>query len=128
MTQLVLFAACALLSFAWFLAHLIMGGKEVARPLLATDLPDAVLQILYLCWHFTSASIAAMAVFFALAIWFSAPPYAVAGTLLAVGFVVVGVAIAPLKGWHYRTIPQGWLFVPIVAMGVTGLMLGQTPA
>ncbi|MGD1888327.1 MAG: hypothetical protein ACFB01_14615 [Cohaesibacteraceae bacterium] len=124
MTQLILFAACALLSFAWFLVHLLMGGKEVARPLLAADLPDIVLQTLYLCWHFTSASIAAMAAFFAMAIWFGTPPYAVAGTLLAAAFVLVGVVIAPLKGWRYRTIPQGWLFVPIAAMGVAGLMLG----
>lgn len=122
--QALLFSSASALSFIWFLVHCLVGGKEVARPLLADQhLTDTVQQTLYLCWHLVSVSIAAMAVFFGLAVWLQAPSYAVSGSLLAVGFVAVGVTIVPLRAWRYRTIPQGWLFVPVVAMGAAGHML-----
>jgi len=123
MMQALLFSSASVLSFIWFLVHFLVGGKEVARPLLADQhLTDTVQQTLYLCWHLVSASIAAMAVFFGLAVWLQAPSYAVSGLLLAVGFVTVGVTIVPLQAWRYRTIPQGWLFVPVAAMGAASLM------
>jgi membrane protein YdbS with pleckstrin-like domain len=124
MMQALLFSSASALSFIWFLVHFLVGGKEVARPLLADQhLTDTVRQTLYLCWHLVSASIAAMAVFFALAVWLEAPSYAVSGLLLAVGFVAVGVTIVPLRAWRYRNLPQGWLFVPIVVMGTVALFI-----
>lgn len=117
------FTGAALLSFAWLLVHVFIGGREAARPLLTSDLPPMVLQVLYLCWHIVSVTIAVMALFFALAIVFAIKAYAVAGLLLAAGFVLVGIVLVPFKGWSYRTIPQGWLFVPIVVLAAFGLTI-----
>lgn len=124
MLPFILFTAASLLSLAWFFVHLILGGKEVARPLLADEgLPDMARQVLYVCWHFVSATIAIMAILFALAVLLNNSGYAVGGTLLAAGFALAGIAIGPLRGWRYSTIPQGWLFVPVAAMGAAGLVL-----
>jgi FtsH-binding integral membrane protein len=120
----ILFGAASLLSLAWFFVHLFFGGKDVARPLLVDEeLPEMARQVLYVCWHFVSATIAVMAILFALAVLLNNPSYAVGGTLLAAGFALVGIAIGPLRGWRYSTIPQGWLFVPIAAMGAAGLLV-----
>lgn len=115
------FCGAALISFAWFLVHLFVGGKQVARPLLTSNQADLVLQTLYLCWHFTSAAIASMAILFALAAWSANTAYGVAGLILAAGFVLVGVSLVPLLGWRYAVVPQGWLFVPVAALALFGL-------
>lgn len=115
------FASASLLSFVWFLVHLFVGGKQVARPLLDSDLDPMVLQTQYLCWHLTSATIAIMALFFAMAVWLATPAYGVAGLILAGGFVLVGVGVVPLRGWSFKTVPQGWLFVPVVALAAFGV-------
>ncbi|MEQ8657449.1 MAG: hypothetical protein RIC24_09100 [Hyphomicrobiales bacterium] len=125
MVQTILYSGAALLSFIWFFVHLLIGGKQIARPLLEdTALPQMAQQVLYVCWHFVSATIAVTALLFTLAVLLADSAHAIAGTLLAAGFSLVGIAIGPLRGWRYGTIPQGWLFVPVVAMGLLGLTLG----
>lgn len=118
------FGGAALVSFIWFLVHLIIGGKQVARPLLTSSLEPVVLQTLYLCWHLTSVTIAIMAVLFGMAAWLAAPAYGVAVLLLAAGFALVGVGVVPLRGWTYKIVPQGWLFVPVVALAAFGIWSG----
>lgn len=122
MPDQIAFASAALVSFVWFLVHLFIGGKQVARPLLDSDLDPMVLQTQYLCWHLTSATIAIMAILFAMAVWLATPAYGVAGLVLAAGFALVGIGMVPLRGWSYKTVPQGWLFVPVVALAAFGLL------
>lgn len=121
MPDYIAFASAALVSFVWFLVHLFVGGKEVARPLLASDTDPLVLQTLYLCWHLTSVTIAIMAILFAMAAWLATPAYGVAGLIVAAGFALVGIGVVPLRGWSYKIVPQGWLFVPVVALAAIGL-------
>lgn len=121
MPDQIAFASAALVSFVWFLVHLFIGGKQVARPLLMSDLDPVVLQTQYLCWHLTSVTIAIMAILFAMAVWLATPAYGVAGLILAAGFALVGISIVPLRRWSYKTVPQGWLFVPVVALAAFGL-------
>lgn len=121
MPDQIAFAGAALVSFVWFLVHLFIGGKQVARPLLMSDLDPVVLQTQYLCWHLTSVTIAIMAILFAMAVWLATPAYGVAGLILAAGFALVGISIVPLRRWSYKTVPQGWLFVPVVALAAFGL-------
>lgn len=121
MPDYIAFASAAFVSVAWFLVHLFVGGKEVARPLLASDTDPLVLQTLYLCWHLTSVTIAIMAIMFAMAAWLATPAYGVAGLFLAAGFALVGIGVVPLRGWSYKIVPQGWLFVPVVALAAIGL-------
>lgn len=121
MLESIAFASAAFVSFAWFLVHLFVGGKQVARPLLTSDIEPIVLQTLYLCWHLTSVTIAIMAILFGIAAWLAAPAYGVAGLILAAGFALVGIGVVPLRGWTYKIVPQGWLFVPVVALAAMGL-------
>lgn len=115
------FASAAFVSFAWFLVHIFVGGKQVARPLLASDADPLVLQTLYLCWHLTSVTIAVVAILFGMAAWLATPAYGVAALILAAGFALVGIGVVPLRDWSYKIVPQGWLFVPVVALAALGL-------
>lgn len=114
----------ALLCAVWFAVHLFVGGKQVARPLLDdTHLTALVRETQYLCWHFTSVAIAAMSGFFFAALAMDEPAFAMAGTALAAGFSVVGVALVLRLEGGYRQLPQGWLFAPVTLLGLLGLTL-----
>jgi hypothetical protein len=118
------FWAAAGVATLWFSVHLFAGGREVARPLLAaSDLAPVARDTQYLCWHFTSLAIACMAGFFAWAAASGETAFAVAGTILAAGFVLVGVSLViGIQGRHID-LPQGWLFLPVAALGIAGLIL-----
>ncbi|MEM8789608.1 MAG: hypothetical protein AAGE76_15215 [Pseudomonadota bacterium] len=108
----------------WFLVHVFVGGRQVARPLAqAEDLPVLVRETQYLCWHFTSVAIAGMAVFFGAALVTGAAAYALAATVLAAAFAVVGIGIVAARGGRHLTFPQGWLFVPVAVLGLLGLFV-----
>lgn len=116
-----IFAAAALSSI-WLAVHLIVGGRQVAGPLLAaTTLPALVRETQYLCWHFTSVAIAAIALFFFCALATGNSAFAICGTVLAAGFFVVGVGIVLLRRQSHMQFPQGWLFLPVALMGLLGL-------
>ncbi len=112
------------LSAVWFAVHLFVGGREIARPLLlATALDPVVRHTQYLCWHFTSVTIATIAGFFFWSAYSGVSAFAAAGTVLALGFVVVGVGLVlGLKESHLK-LPQGWLFLPVAGLGLYGLLL-----
>ncbi len=115
------FAAASATAFLWFVVHLFIGGREVARPLRAADLPDLVRDTQYLCWHFTTVAIVGMSAMFGLAAVTGETAYAVAGTLLAAGFAVTGIGLIAAIGQSHARFPQGWLFVPVAAFGLVGL-------
>ncbi len=118
MDALLIWSAAGL-SFAWFGVHLVMGGREVAAPLV-TDarLEDVVRYTSYLCWHITSSTLLLMAAFFAGAALFSLPGLLYAGTALAAGTALVGILIPLRFRISYGLLPQGWLFLPIVLLGL----------
>lgn len=115
--QTALFALAAAIALLWCGVHLFIGGRQVAAPLRAAPLDPLVRNTQYLCWHFTSLSIAAMALFFALAA-FGLPGFGPAGTLLAAGFALTGIGLAQRLGLDHGTYPQGWLFVPCALLGL----------
>jgi hypothetical protein len=99
-------------------------GREIARPLIeATELSPVVRHTQYLCWHFTTVAIAAMAVFFFLAAATGLTAYATSATVLAMGFFVVGVGLVFSLGEAHARLPQGWLFLPVAGLGLAGLLL-----
>lgn len=120
-----LYAAAAIISAVWFGVHLFLGGREIAKPLRqSSDLDPLVRDTQYLCWHFTTVSIAAMLLFFWLAYFLGQQPYAVAGTILSAGFTLTGVGlVVAIRQSHWK-VPQGWLFAPITALGLWGLLAG----
>ncbi len=84
MEQLAFWGAAGL-SGAWTCVHIFIGGPEIAAPLLASDMRKTPKYTQYFCWHIVSATIGALALFFALAALGYGAQYAVAGTLLTAG-------------------------------------------
>ena len=120
MTQLI-FGAAGAFAALWFAVHLFAGGRQIARPLVeAHSLPSVVRHTQYLCWHFTSVAIAGTAIFFGIAAVTSTIAFATAATLLAAGFFFVGVGLVVSLGESHARLPQGWLFLPVAALGVVG--------
>lgn len=120
----IMFMAAGALAAVWFLVHVFIGGREIARPLVqATGLAPQVRHTQYLCWHFTSVGIACMSgLFFASA--FGGPSaFATSATLMAAGFCGVGVALVISIGESHARLPQGWLFLPVTALGVIGHLM-----
>ncbi|MEM8692169.1 MAG: hypothetical protein AAGG57_09805 [Pseudomonadota bacterium] len=110
------------LSGAWFLVHFFIGGRQVAGPLRAsTDLGEMPRAVAWMCWHMVSITLFLLATFFAGAILFDMPGLGWAGVLIAAGLSGVGLIAAPFMSVSYRLMPQGFLFLPIVILGVLGL-------
>ena len=115
------FAAAGAVAALWFAVHLIIGGRQIARPLVeAQTLEPVVRHTQYLCWHFTTVAIAGMAIFFGIAAMTGTVAYATSATLLAAGFFVVGVGLVVSLGESHARLPQGWLFLPVAALGLAG--------
>lgn len=124
MTDQILFAIAGGIATLWLVVHVSVGGREVERPLRSASdrLDPSVRDTLHLCWHCVTVTVAIMAAMFLLAILTSRPDFAIAGTVLAWGFTLVGVALAPAVGASYRELPQGWLFLPIAALGTAAMV------
>lgn len=123
MSDQILFGIAGCLATVWLVVHLILGGKEVVVPMRADRHLDAVVRdTLYVGWHYISVSLAAMAALFAIAIFAARADLAIAGTVLAWGFTLVGIGQVPAIGASYRDLPQGWLFLPIALLGTVALL------
>lgn len=118
------FLAASLLAALWMLVHAVAGGRECARPL-AQDrqLPDVVRETTLLCWHLVTGCLGLMALFLFLGARGS-EGLALAGTAMAAMMAAVGLLLPPLRRAGYGLLPQGWLFVPVAALGAWGLWGG----
>jgi len=115
------FGAAGAFAALWFAIHLFVGGQQIARPLVETQaLKPVVRHTQYLCWHFTTVAIAGMAIFFCMAPVTGTIAFATSATLLAGGFFVVGVGLVISLGESHARLPQGWLFLPVAALGLLG--------
>ena len=115
------FGAAGAFAALWFAVHLIVGGRQIARPLVeAKTLNPVVRHTQYLCWHFTTVAIAGMAIFFGIAAMSGTIAFATSATLLAAGFFFVGVGLVVSLGESHTRLPQGWLFLPVASLGLVG--------
>ncbi|KPP85830.1 MAG: hypothetical protein HLUCCA08_18025 [Rhodobacteraceae bacterium HLUCCA08] len=117
------FFAAGGLSALWLLVHVFLGGRDIVRPALASGLSPVVRDTLYICWHFTTASIAMMAALFIWAGMSLNVTGATIASVLAAAFSLVGIVLVLRQGGRYRDLPQGWLFVPVALLGGIGLSL-----
>ena len=118
------FVVAGVIAAVWFLVHFFMGGREVAKPLLDSETMEPVPKfVLYYCWHLVSLAILQLSGVFLYAGLVAGPgELAILGTVIAAGFSLLGIAIPPVAKVSYLQMPQGWLFVPIVLLGVMGLI------
>ncbi|MHA7776118.1 hypothetical protein [Roseibium sp. M-1] len=110
------------LSAAVCLIHTFAGGRTIARPLLkAQDLHPVPKYVTYYCWHIVTIVLAMTAVMFALAgLRAESLDLGWTATALTASFCLLGLAVPPLKKQKYAHMPQGWLFLPVVVLGVLG--------
>lgn len=114
--------AAAGLSVAWFFLHVLVGGRQISRPLrTAEGVPHEVMATMVMCWNMVSAVLALMAGLFVMAAFWGAP-FVIAGSLLAGAVALGGIATRYQLATTFRVIPQGWLFVPIAALGCYALL------
>jgi len=118
------FVAAAGFTALVMLTHLVLGGREIARPLLAAERLDEVPRYTsYYCWHLVSI----MQFGTALAFWVAAVKpvsdylalFATGSVVLSMTWSLVMIAIFKLRVWHF---PQWLLYVPPSVCGVVGLL------
>ena len=113
------------LSAAVCAMHVVMGGREAARPLLAsTELDQIAKYTNYYCWHLVTIIIAALAVaFFVAAINPEARDIALFAVITALTFSAWSLGM--IARFRLPLLPFGqWiLFVAIASVGGAGLAL-----
>ena len=120
----VFFAIAAGLSVINAALHTVLGGREVAVPLKATnDLDPVAKWVAYYCWHLVTIVLWSMAAAFA---WLSCVgfEFGLSLVLLALsgGFALGGLALPKAVGMSYKAMPQGCLFVPVFLCGLAGIV------
>jgi hypothetical protein len=105
------------------LTHLILGGREIVRPFLSVEkMPGIARYTMYYCWHLVTITLAGMA----LAFFMAAQPggsrsLAVFATMGAASFAALNFGMNLRLGLSFARHPQGFLFLPVAAMGTVGL-------
>lgn len=105
--------------------HLIAGGKDVARPLLASSMDEVVKLTLYACWHLVSAAffISSIALLGNGAGFYNSPEtvafVSIMWLMFGAVFLVVTLAVAKPKGLF--RFPQWALLLPVGLLGLWGL-------
>ena len=119
------FVAASVLTVLVMLTHVLLGGRKIAKPLLAaTRLKPVPKFTSYYCWHLVTI----MQLGTALAFWVAAVrPADNYLALFATGSVVLSmiwsfmlIVIFKLPIWHF---PQWALYAPPSVCGVAGLLL-----
>lgn len=118
----VVFLSAAVLSLAVCLIHTFAGGRAIAVPLLrASDLKPVPKYVAYYCWHIVTIVLAMVSVMFLLAgLRAGSLDLGWMATAFVAAFCLLGLAVPPLKKQKYSQMPQGWLFLPIVLLGIIG--------
>lgn len=120
------FAAAAAVSATCCALHVLAGGHEAVRPLMAaTALEQTVRFTLYYCWHLVTIAIAWLAVAFALAAAGRGTRSAAHATALSAAFAAWDLLMIALHGLSPIEHGQWILFFAAAAAGTAGLALGR---
>jgi hypothetical protein len=115
------FAAAGLTAFATCLAHVMLGGRLFAAPLLSSSLPSPVKHTNYFCWHLVTAALAVMAAIFAWAAFSAdARSAAIGATALALAFLAVNTTQNLAQRLSFTRHPQGGFFLVISLLALAG--------
>lgn len=118
------FLAASIMSSITVLVHVFPGGREIAKPLLASsELKTVPKYAAYYCWHLVSITLVGIAVaFYFAAVDQSEALLGVFATVGAGSFAIWSlllIAIFKLKIWQF---PQWVLFFPAAFLGVAGIL------
>ncbi|SNY92675.1 hypothetical protein SAMN04515647_2944 [Cohaesibacter sp. ES.047] len=119
-----LLIAAAIMSGTTTCLHLILGGKGIVRPMLASQLPTHVIHTLYFCWHLVSLVLLGMTIAFIVPFFHGSADVLVASaSLLAWLIAAWNIAYVVKKGLAFGVLPQWILFVGIALPGTASLAL-----
>ncbi len=117
------FALAALLSLFTWAVHTFLGGRAIAKPLLACELKPIPKYTNYYCWHIVTITLLTMAGGFA---------YAALGeegfdvgllfTLLAISYCLWSLILVAWKKRKPIELPQWILFLAVSAAAIWGLL------
>lgn len=112
----------AVLSLVTAAVHVFAGGRDVARPMLAScDLHAIPKFTNYYCWHMVTMILVVMAAAFVYAAMIGARDIAILATLLAMAFASWSLALIAWKRLNPVHFPQWILFLSIAAAGIMAL-------
>ncbi len=116
-------ALAAVLAAITTLIHVILGGRYVATPLLATERLHAVPKFtMYYCWHLVTIVLAALALAFGLvATGRGSRDLALFATAGAALFCLWNLGMIGLFRLRIARFPQWLLFATITVSGMIGL-------
>lgn len=116
-------ALAAVLAAATTLIHFVLGGREVAAPLLATERLHSVPKFtMYYCWHLVTIVLAALALAFGLvATGRGSRDLALFATGGAALFCLWSLGMIGLFRLRIAYFPQWALFAAISVSGMIGL-------
>ncbi|MBI1383560.1 MAG: hypothetical protein GC150_01420 [Rhizobiales bacterium] len=121
--------AAAIVTAATAAIHVILGGKYVARPLLAARELHPIAErhrvakyTSYYCWHLVTITLLAMAAGYAVAaVRPGAGELAVMCAVLSAGFCLLSIGLILMLRLDWRHFPQWSLFAAAVVLAVVGL-------
>jgi hypothetical protein len=117
------FIAAGIAALLILAAHLIMGGRNIAKPLLVSEIAPVAKFTHYYCWHHVSITLLAMGVgFLAAAIKPAAIDIAILMTALAGAYSLWSVGLILLKRQNPRLLPQWLMFALIAVLGAFGIV------
>ena len=114
----------SVIAMATTLLHAIVGGKEIASPLLRSEIPEEVKLTMYACWHMVTAALGLTSVallLIATAVFKSsglAQFLGVLWTLFALVFLFVTLVLASPRGLF--RFPQWTLLLPVGILAIAG--------
>ena len=105
-----------ILSFITFAVHLFLGGREIATPLLKSDLDQVPKLTAYYCWHMVTLMLLLMTVTFGYAFFFPGNAalvvtmmiFSIGCALLSFGLIAV-YRVSPIQ------LPQ-WIFFVLISV------------
>ncbi|MEO0613337.1 MAG: hypothetical protein AAFY83_08495 [Pseudomonadota bacterium] len=120
---------------AWFLGagiaaalvaliHLVLGGREIARPTLTLcEMPSVVRYTNYFCWHLVTLALTLMSTGFFYSVHPGHPPEPAAAALLfSCGSALLCFGVNFRFGLNHAHHPQWALFLPVAALGAIGFL------
>ena len=114
----------AALALAVACIHLFLGGREIARPLLASrDMAEPVRLTHYHCWHLVTITLFALAAAFGWAAWDAAAwELALFATAISALFCIWGLALVVSRRQRHMHMPQWILFAVLTVVGALALI------
>lgn len=118
------FSAAALVAFAAFLTHSLIGSKYAVRPLLsATDITPASRWLNYLCWHMATILVLVMAATLTcVAADLISRDAVIPIAIMAFGTSILSIVITLRAGINPLRFPASYLFGMVAILAVLGLV------